>query len=275
MKLKTILLTFAVPAAFGTEVITSNTPTFTDPSLANNAVTEAPADLANAEEMIEAPATNSAAGVSFDINVGTQGLGLSIGYEFNKYLKMRVRGAYLDLNYEDTWDDVDAELEYDGNNAGLIFDYHPFGGVFHLSAGLNFSKMTLSATGSMEHEYAGTYELGGYTFEVVGNKGELEAEYDWNDIQPYLGIGWSTDGAGDRSLYFTLDIGVNFIGSGKFSINKVQGIGSVTGPNGEDLGYVTDKIVEDAVREEGKDFFEIADDIFIYPVIQFGMGYRF
>lgn len=271
MKTKFITLITTLAAAAHTAGAT----TIVDPSLASNQTTQSLTTVQeNAANMIQAPA-DQAKGIAFDVNVGTQGIGMSLGYEFDKYLKMRVRGAYLDVNYEDTWGDGDGEINFDGTNAGIIFDYHPFGGVFHLSAGLNFSKTTLSATASAYHDLEGRYELGGYSFEIVDNKAEIEGEYDWNDLQPYLGIGWSTNGDGDRSLYFTLDIGVNFIGSGKFSITNIKGLSDVRGPNGEDLGYVTKKIAEDAIREEGKDFFEIADDIFVYPVIQFGMGYRF
>lgn len=246
-----------------------------DPSLASSQTPQVTApSIENAADMIEAPVRN-AAGVTFDVNVGTQGLGMSLGYEFNKYLKMRMRGAYMQFDYNDTWSDVDGKFEYDGNNAGILLDYHPFGGVFRISAGLNYSKMCLNAKGTMEHNLAGEYEFGGYQFKVEGNTAKVEAEYDWNDLQPYLGIGWSTDGNGDRSLYFTMDIGVNFIGSGKFNITKIEGVGSVIGPDGKRYDAVTDQIAEDAIREEGKDFFKIADDIFVYPVIQLGMGYRF
>lgn len=270
LQLFSLLSVCATAAASATTIVP-----LADPSLASSQapVAEYPA-IENATSMIEAP-TSDAVGVTFDVNVGTQGLGMSVGYEFNKYLKMRVRGAYLSANYSDTWSDVDGEIEFDGNNAGVIFDYHPFGGVFHLSAGLNFSKMTLTARGSMVHNYEGRHELGGYIFEVESNTAELEGEYDWNDVQPYIGIGWSTDGDGDSSLYFTCDIGINFIGSGKFNITSMRGIGSVTGSNGEELGHVTQQIAEDALREEGKHFFKIADEIVVYPVIQLGMGYRF
>ena len=244
--------------------------TIVDPSLASAQATQ----QEYAAEAIQAP-VDTARGITFDINVGTQGIGMSLGYEFNKHLKMRVRGAYLKASYNDTWGDGDGEIEYDGNNAGILLDYHPFGGVFHLSAGLNFSKSTLSATASAQHNLKGTYDLGGYTFEVVDNEARIKGEYDWNNLQPYIGIGWSTDGDGDHSLYFTLDIGVNFIGSGKFSINSIEGINNVKGPHGENLGHITYSIAEQAVREEGKDFFKIADDIIVYPVIQLGMGYRF
>ena len=242
-----------------------------DPSLASYQ----PVQEAAAADMIQAP-DDAAYGIAFDINVGTQGVGMSVGYEFNKYLKMRLRGAYLDIGYNGSWGDGDGEINFDGSNAGIIFDVHPFGGVFHLSAGLNFSKSTISATASTTHEAnAGTYDLGGYIFDVVGNEATIEGEYSWNNLQPYLGIGWSTDGEGDSSLYFTFDIGVNFIGTGKFKITSIKGISNVTGPDGTDLGLATKEIAEEAIREEGKDFFKIADSIVIYPVIQLGLGYRF
>lgn len=272
--MKTYLSTIIALAAVAS---TATATTVVDPSLASYDSTAAISQPAANTPAIELERTSerNACGLSFDVNVGTQGVGMSLGYEFNEYIKMRIRGAYMDLSYNDTWGDGDGEVCYDGSNAGIILDYHPFGGSFHLSAGLNFSKSTLTATATTTHNLEGTYNLGGYTFEVVGNDASIKGEYDWRDLQPYVGIGWSTDGDGDRSLYFTFDIGVNFIGSGKFSINTINGIANVKGPNGEDLGHVTQKIAEQAVREEGKDFFKIADDIFVYPVIQLGLGYRF
>ena len=267
MKTKSLLFALVAPAALATEIV--------DPSLAssqNPIITPAPAMEEPSGLVLNAPA-NDAVGITFDVNVGTQGIGLSLGYEFNEYFKMRLRGAYLSYVHEDTWSDVDGEFDIDGNNVGIIADYHPFGGVFRISAGVNFSNLTLTANGSMEHGHEGTYDFGDYTFVVNGNKATVEAEYDWRNVQPYLGIGWSSDGEGDKSLYFTLDIGVNFIGKGKFSIGSTGGIEAYR--NGEHLGNATDDILENAIREEGKDFFKIADDIFVYPVIQFGMGYRF
>lgn len=265
--MKLYLSTLIAAAAFAQAATAS---AVVDPSLASSQTTR----QEYAAAAIQAP-TDTACGVTFDINVGTQGIGMSMGYEFNKYIKMRVRGAYLNASYNKSWGNGDGEIEFDGSNAGILLDYHPFGGVFHLSAGLNFSKSTLSATASAQHNLEGTYDLGGYSFEIVSDEARIKGEYDWNNLQPYIGIGWSTDGDGDSSLYFTLDIGVNFIGSGKFSINSIDGINNVKGPQGEDLGHVTDGIAEQAIREEGKDVFKIADDIMVYPVIQLGMGYRF
>lgn len=250
--------------------------TIVDPSLASSQQNNVTTPALQQEQAIVPPtaASADALGIMVDVNVGTQGVGLSLGYEFNEYFKMRLRGAYLGYTHEDTWTDVDGEFEFNGSNAGIIFDYHPFGGVFRISAGLNFSELSLDATGSMDNlgQFTGEYEFGGKEYQVTGDKASVKAEYEWNKVQPYIGIGWSSDGEGDRSFYFTCDIGVNFIGSGSMVVSHTGNIKEKQNGTWVD---VNNSMLEDTIREEGKDFFEIADDLFVYPVIQFGFGYRF
>lgn len=219
-----------------------------------------------------------AIGVLFDVNVGTLGAGFSVGYEFNKYLKARVRAGFMSYDYDDTWSDVDVLGEFNGNNMGIMLDYHPFGGSFRLTTGLTISDLAISVNGAMDKrlysEHIGkTYEFGGYTFIIKDEDVTAKAEYKWNKVQPYLGIGWSSDGEGDAEVYFTFDMGVNFMGTGELSISHTGGADVIT-PSGERT-EISNEILEDAVREEGKDFFDIADDICVYPVIQLGLGIRF
>lgn len=242
-----------------------------DPTLAQNDTT-AYAD----SNTIQAPEAN-AIGIFAAANVGTQGIGMDLGYEFNKYLKLRVRGAYLGYSYDDTWSDVDVELELNGSNFGIILDTHPFGNGFRISTGLNFSGLSIEANGSMamdSYDMAGkTYYLGGTEYRVVGSDGYINAEYKWNRVQPYIGIGWSSDGEGDREVFFSFDLGINFIGTGDLSIGISDNV-EMQNPDGSwskaDIGTA-----ERSLREEGKDFFKIADDLCVYPVLQLGMGFRF
>ena len=37
----------------------------------------------------------------------------------------------------------------------------------------------------------------------------------------------------------------------------------------------TEAVMEESIRKEGRDFFKIADDLSVYPVIQFAIGARF
>lgn len=257
-----------------------------DPSLASaQQQTTAQETAAPAEgEMAAIPqeqmeeAGYKALGILFDVNVGTLGAGFSVGYEFNKYLKTRVRAGFLSYDHDDTWSDVDVMGEFTGNNVGFLLDYHPFGGRFRLTAGLTISDLAVDVQGSMDRrfyaEHIGkTYEFGGYKFKIKDEDVTARAEYKWEKVQPYLGIGWSSDGEGDAEVYFTFDMGVNFIGTGDLSVSYTGGAEVVT-PDGEHTN-ISNEILESAIREEGKDFFDIADEICIYPVIQLGLGVRF
>ncbi|MBQ3240585.1 MAG: hypothetical protein IJB00_05300 [Akkermansia sp.] len=222
--------------------------------------------------------TGNAIGVLLDVNVGTLGAGFSVGYEFNKYLKARVRAGFLSYDHDDTWSDVDVMGEFTGNNVGIMLDYHPFGGRFRLTAGLTISDLAVDVEGSMDRrmiaEHVGkTYEFGGYQFIIKDEDVTAKAEYKWNKVQPYLGIGWSSDGEGDAEVYFTFDLGVNFMGTGDLSVSYTGGA-DVIDPSGNKI-EISNQVLENAIREEGKDFFDIADDICVYPVIQMGIGVRF
>ena len=37
----------------------------------------------------------------------------------------------------------------------------------------------------------------------------------------------------------------------------------------------TEEVMEKSIRKEGRDFFRIADDLCVYPVLQFALGARF
>lgn len=257
-----------------------------DPSLASsqqqetdsNAIVPAQGENTTiAQDQLEESSYN-ALGVLVDVNVGTLGAGFSVGYEFNKYLKTRVRAGFLSYDHDDTWSDVDVMGEFTGNNMGIMLDYHPFGGRFRLTAGLTITDLAVDVQGSMDKRYFAEhvgkeYDFGGYKFIIKDEDVKAEAEYKWNKVQPYLGIGWSSDGEGDAEVYFTFDMGVNFMGTGDLSVSYSGGAEVIT-PDGQRT-EISKQILESAIREEGKDFFDIADDISVYPVIQLGMGVRF
>lgn len=218
----------------------------------------------------------TAVGVFADVNVGTQGVGFDVGYEFNRYLKLRFRAAFLQFNYDDEWNEMDLKAKLNGNNTGLLLDVHPFGGTFRVSTGLNFAPLSVKAEGSMDigDQYGGKiYTLGDYQYKVEKGKGWVKGEYKWRTVQPYIGIGWSSDGDGDRSVYFHFDLGVNFMGKGQFSVDNSNNV--LQSYMGGEFKPVDNALLRDSFMEEGKDFFDIADKIIVYPVLQFGVGFRF
>lgn len=294
---RTLSLLIALAAAAQVAVAQQETST-TDPTLASSAATATdatqvvnatdplattPIPEENLAKITQATENRNALGVFFDVNVGTQGVGFNLGYEFNRYLKLRFRAAWLSYTYNTDWEDADVEAKLNGNNSGILLDVHPFAGKFRVSAGVNFNPLSVEADATMENdaiqEHAGKiYTWGGYDYRVSDQNGEdasVHAQYKWRTAQPYLGIGWSSDGDGDRSLYFSFDLGVNFMGSGNFSISHSGATIEQRPVGSEKWDKVDDALLRDSVKEEGKDFFKIADKIYVYPVLQIGMGYRF
>lgn len=256
-----------------------------DPSLASSA--PAAASLTASEET-QAQSNIDAAisepekkivGLFGDINVGTQGVGFNLGYEFNSTYKLRFRGAWLGYNRNDRWDDMNVHTKVQGSNFGVLLDVHPFGGSFHVSAGLNIAPISVDMNGKMDgfntEQYVGKiYTFGGYDYKVEKGQGWVRGEYKWHSLQPYIGIGWSSDGSGESGLYFSCDLGINIMGSGSFSVSSSSNVKQR--PTGtykwEDLNG---DMLKNSIKEEGKDFFKIADKLYVYPVLQIGVGYRF
>ena len=291
----TLLALGAMATAAPTKTETATT-TVVDPTLATAETAAAPAaDVSTLKDPLATTpipeenlpelqaAKRNALGVFFDINAGTQGVGFNIGYEFNRYFKLRFRSGFMSYNYSDDWNEMDFEAKFNGNNRGLILDVHPFAGKFHVSAGLNFNPIKLEAKGHMDgSQYAGDfdpskiYELGNTQYRLQDGtlEGWVFGKYSWRSCQPYLGIGWSSDGDGDRGLYFSFDLGLNFMGSGSFAVTSSGGVEQA--PIGtDDWRPLDDSSLKDSLMEEGKDFFKIADKLYVWPVLQIGIGYRF
>ena len=294
---RTLILLLALGAMATAAPTKTETSPVADPTLATSETAAAPAaDVSNLQDPLATTniptenmpelqaAKRNALGVFFDINAGTQGVGFNIGYEFNRYLKLRFRSGFMSYSYSDNWDEMDFDAKFQGNNRGLILDVHPFAGKFHVSAGLNFNPIKLEAKGHLDGsqyaingvDYSKTYELGDTQYRLQNGTldGWVFGKYSWRSCQPYLGIGWSSDGDGDRSLYFSFDLGLNFMGSGNFSVSSSGGVEQA--PIGTDNWTpLDDNTLKDSLMEEGKDFFKIADKIYVWPVLQIGIGYRF
>ncbi len=213
-------------------------------------------------------------GVFVDVTVGTQGIGMDVGYSFNKYLKLRLRGTYIPTyDRTDEWSDMSVDSSFESKSCGLILDYHPWGESFRISVGLNAAPLKVEADGSLNSDVQGTYHLGGHTY-VVDGVGHLRGKYEWETVQPYIGIGWSCSSKSKHAWYFTADLGVNIMGKGDLSVSYDGNVKewSNTTNSWEKLEMGN---LENALREEGEDVFEIADKIVVYPVLHFGVGCRF
>lgn len=214
---------------------------------------------------------------SLDVNAGTQGAGLSLGYQMNPSIRLRLRGALLSYSENSTWTDTDARLKLYGNNVGLLVDYFPGEGNFYISAGLNFceSKMRCRARMYREPGRASNTTVGGIEYALYdGTQGDISGKYSWNHVQPYIGIGYQDSLFGCTNLYYSVDLGINIMGSGDLSVGS-SGDLHYHDPANNQMVPATNAILEQSIRNECRDFFKIADDLCVYPVLQFAIGARF
>lgn len=219
----------------------------------------------------EAPAT------SFDINAGTQGAGISLGYNINPSVRLRLRGAMLSYSANENWSDSDARLKLYGNNVGILVDIFPGEGNFYISAGLNFSENKMRCRSRIYREpgMAANAVVGGIEYAVSGSEqAEIYGKYSWNHAQPYIGIGYQDSLLGSSTFYYSLDLGINFMGSGNLTVGSSGNL-NYRDTTTDQMKPVTNSVLEESIRKEGRDFFKIADDLCVYPVLQLGIGARF
>lgn len=269
-------------------------------------------------------------GVTVAPNVGTLGIGLDVGYEINKHWKIRAHYGTGSMSGNMHLKDAKINVGWENkNNAGLLVDWHPRGSQFHVTVGVMYSNPKIKITGDYNYTYdkntiniAGSGDTsvdhvgGGINQGATGNpttgpvtlpvtKYEVISHYkmdgEWNhEVQPYVGFGWSSDGGKDRTLFFTFDMGLLYMGGssyaehGSYTISRdgnVIAVGdkdgarpnliSATNPNGfganqSDIPTAAalqrmDGNIRDAINKVAG----FLDDMYVYPVIQFGGGIRF
>lgn len=198
-----------------------------------------------------------AEGTALTGRLGTLGGGLELTRSLSETVNARVGVNFF--TYEYTGEESDIEYEFDLNlfSASALLDWHPFGGVFRLSGGLVLNNNELDSTARpLEITAIGDVD---YTPEEIGT---LTGNIDFNNLAPYAGIGLGNAVAGDKKWGVVLDIGVMFQGTPDASL-AADGLLS------------TDPAFLAELAKEEKDLQDELDTFKYYPVISFGITYRF
>lgn len=223
-----------------------------------------------------APAQASSQGAySVGLRAGTLGAGIEGSYGINPYLNVRAMGNFLNYNYSlnDSGVDYDAKLKL--QTFGALLDYHPFAGIFRVSAGVmgNGNKADLDATCRAD------CDVGNVTISAsdannpphVFGRARLG-----NSVAPYAGIGFGNSVAGGH-WHFGFDLGVMFAGSPDISLGA-RGQGTVTDNNtgtSRTAQLESDPQVQSELRREEAQAEDDASQFKYYPVVAFSVGYRF
>ena len=200
--------------------------------------------LAAVVAVFSAPAL---AGTDVEMHVSTLGYGLGMGFQApDSSVVTRVGFNQFSKTYTNTSNGVNYEGKLKLSSADLLFDWHLFNGVTHLTGGLayNGNKVDLTSVGS-------------YTINGTPHTGTMNSTVTFKKVAPYLGFGWSGQ-AKNKGLSFKSDFGVLFQGTPRSTVTS-------TDPTVTAADLAT---AQSELDNSLKDFK-------YYPVISFAIGYAF
>ena len=203
-------------------------------------------------------ACNHGSGVGFGGTLGTTGVGAEVKYTPDS--RLMLRGSYQVLNFESTLDidDIEYDGDVDADTFGGFVDLAPFGNGFIVSGGayVGDKVVDLVATPSSNVEIGGM----DFTPEQVGT---LDARAEFDNVAPYLGIGYDGYLNPRREWSFNARAGVLFAGSADVSLLSV---------NGE---FSDNPLFVQELRREVEQIEEDIEDYKYYPVVTVGVTRRF
>ncbi len=195
---------------------------------------------------------------TFSVKAGTLGVGLEAERTFSDSIGSRVGVNYFTYSYSGTESDIEYDFDLNLMSVSALLDWHPLKGSFRISGGAIYNGNDIDGTGQL----AATNNIIGdlpFTSDEVGT---LKSEIDFNDIAPYLGLGWDTSFGKDNNFGFVLDIGAIYQGSPKVDL-------SADGTSASDPTFQSQLAIEEENLQDDLDEFKV------YPVLSIGISYRF
>lgn len=195
-------------------------------------------------------------GVSVGLTGGTNGLGLEAGYRFTRFVGVRANtGNY---KYDKTVDSDDFTIDGKARlkSFGALVDLYPFGGSFHVSAGLRSNKNRFAGIATPD---GATVELNGEDY-TAAEVGQLSGTASFKKSAPTFTLGWS--GKFRKGLHFGAELGVVAQGSPQLAATS-------SGTLANDPTFRAD------LDEKLAEWEDDAKDYKFWPVIQLHLAYRF
>lgn len=187
--------------------------------------------------------------------LGTMGVGLDLSLRAAERMNVRLAGHWLELSAERSYSegDIDADLEL--SSLGALLDWYPGDTAFRISAGafVNNNNFVLDADPSQP------VTLSGFDF----NLDEFSGEVTFNDLAPYIGIGYGNALGADQSWHIAFDLGVLFQGEPQVDATAVSSV------------PVIQPIVDIALELERRSIERDLENYQFFPVVTLGVSYRF
>ncbi len=189
--------------------------------------------------------------------VGTLGVGGELTTGITSNVNARVGVNALEIDADGEFDDVEYDIGLNLLSYSALLDWHIFDDSFRISAGALFNNSELD----LDARPGRPVTIGGINY-TPAQVGTLSGDVDFDETTPYVGIGWGN--AIDRSNRwgFTCDFGIAFMQSPNVSLSA----------NGT---LAADPAFRAALARERKEIEDDLDGFRFYPVISFGLFFRF
>jgi hypothetical protein len=199
------------------------------------------------------------AGVGIALRFGTLGVGLEASKLLTGHFAARVGANYFKFSTTKSQSDIDYKATAKLKAVSALIDFFlKSRGSFHLTGGLMTNPAKVSGTG--QPTQTGEFEINGNSY-TTAEVGTLKAEGKFPGVSPYLGIGWGTPARDDGALRFLFDLGAT-IGKAKISLTAT---GAAANP----------ALASDLQAQEKKTQKDVDKYAKLYPVVLFGLAYRF
>ncbi len=195
--------------------------------------------------------------IAIGAKAGTLGGGLEGAVKIVDNFNTRVGFNLFEFDYDGTESDVEYDFELKLLTFSALADWFPFSNNFRLSAGfmINENEINSSAKSSTD------YTIGDTTY-TANQVGTLKGNIGFNDIAPYIGIGYGNPFGDNGDWCLTFDLGVIYQGSPEVDL-------TADGLLASDASFTAD------IKKEEDDLQDDISGFKFYPVIAIGVTYHF
>jgi hypothetical protein len=196
-------------------------------------------------------------GWAVDVKAGTFGIGGELSRSIvPRVLNLRVGASFFPYSTDLDEEGVNYNAKLKLGAIPIALDVFPLKNWLRLSSGVAINLTEVTATAD---SIGGTIDLGGTTYDL-SSLGQVKGKIKFNRVSPYFGLGFNNPIKKSGHWGFFTDLGVMYHGNPKASMTATNQ--SIPG-----LQQNIDKEVQDINQDlEGFSW---------YPVIQFGMSYKF
>ncbi|MBU0549730.1 MAG: hypothetical protein KKH80_01080 [Candidatus Omnitrophica bacterium] len=191
------------------------------------------------------------------IKAGTLGAGIEGIMRLNSNFNAKLGVNAFQYDYSGTEDGIEYDFDLELFSVSALLDWHPFKNSFRITSGALYNQNSLD----MNAKTASSYTIGSATY-TAAQVGSLTGELDFDEVNPYLGIGWGNAVGKNKQWSFSFDIGVVYQGSPKVDLSA----------NGTLSGNAAFQANLDREEQNLEDELE---DYQFYPVISLGVCYSF